>query len=170
MPIKYIGAILIFASCGTMGFLKSAKHRREERCLAELIRLLDSMQCELEYRMTPLPIICDNVAKDATGCLHKVFSALSAELQSQTSPDAPTCMNFALSSVKDLPQEVYKALALLGNSLGKFDLNGQINEISSVKQHCMLILQQIRDNLDVRLRSYQTLGLCVGAGLVILLL
>ena len=170
MPIKYIGAILIFASCGAFGFLKAASCRREERCLAELIRLLEMMQSELEYRLSPLPHICANAAQEATGCLRRLFSVLTQELECQITPDAAACMQAALSSVKDMPAQVRKALELLGNSFGKFDLQGQMNEILVVKQYCTTLLEKMRDNQDVRLRSYQTLGLCVGAGLAIIFL
>ncbi len=170
MSVKYIGAILVFVSCGALGFLKAANCRREERYLAELVRLLDTMCSELEYRLTPLPQICANAAQEATGCLQKVFYVLSQELESQIAPDAATCMQAALSSLRDLPAQVRKALQLLGNSFGRFDLQGQVNEISAVKQQCSELLEQMRDHQDVRLRSYQTLGLCVGAGLAILFL
>jgi stage III sporulation protein AB len=170
MSVKYIGAVLIFASCGTFGFLKAANYRREERCLAELVRLLDLMECELEYRMTPLPQICANAAQEATGCLQKVFSVLSQELENQIAPDAATCMQVALATVKDAPPEVCRALSTLGNTFGKFDLQGQMNEFSAVKQQCLTRLKEMQENQDTRLRSYQTLGLCVGAGLAILFL
>lgn len=170
MPIRYVGAILVFVSCGAFGFLKAAICRREERCLAELVRLLETMQSELEYRLTPLPQICANAANAECVCLQQVFSSLSQELESQTAPDAASCMQAALSSIREIPSSVQKALLLLGNSLGKFDLNGQINEIAAAKQYCLSLLDQMRDNRDVRLRSYQTLGLCIGAGLAILFL
>ncbi|MBQ7817211.1 MAG: stage III sporulation protein AB [Oscillospiraceae bacterium] len=170
MSVKYIGAILIFVSCGAFGFIMAANYRREERCLAELVGLLGHMHSELEFRLSPLPQICAAVAKEATGCLRKVFTILAQELENQISPDAATCMQAALASVKELPSGTKKALIALGNSLGKFDLEGQMNEISAVRQQCMSTLEQMRAHQDVRLRSYQTLGLCVGAGLAILFL
>ncbi len=170
MQFKYIGAVIVFVSCGAFGFIKAANWRNEERLLAQMVRLLDSMQSELEYRLTPLPQICANAAEEATGCLKSVFCALTEELNGQIAPDAATCMQAAISSVKDLPDTVKQALTMLGNSFGKFDLQGQLNEISAVRQHCQLQLTQMRENQDVRLRSYQTLGLCVGAGLAILFL
>ncbi|MBQ8768065.1 MAG: stage III sporulation protein AB [Oscillospiraceae bacterium] len=170
MSVRYIGAIMIFVSCGAYGFLLAANYRREERSLVELVGLLTHMQCELEYRLTPLPQICANAAREATGCLRMVFSVLAQELEDQISPDAAACMQAALLAVKDLPSLSRKALLALGNSLGRFDLDGQMNELSAVKQQCATLLEQMRSHRDVRLRSYQTLGLCVGAGLAILFL
>ena len=170
MSVRYIGAILIFVGCGAFGFAIAANYRREERCLSELVRLLENMCSELEYRLTPLPQICANAAENATLWLKKVFSALAQELESQIAPDAAACMEAALLSVKDIPPKLKSALQAFGNSLGKYDLQGQINEISAVKEQCLTQLTQMRNQMDLRLRSYQTMGLCVGAGLAILFL
>lgn len=170
MSLRYIGAILIFLSCGGFGFKMAADYRREERCLSELVRLLDNMQSELEYRLTPLPQICANAAQEATGWLKKVFTVLAQELENQMSDNAVHCMETALLSVKDLPSKPKNILIALGNSFGKFDLQGQMNALGTVKQQCQVSLSQMRDQQDVRLRSYQTLGLCVGAGLAIIFL
>lgn len=168
MSVRFLGAFITFAACGAFGFLKAASCRREERCLSQLLRLLDLMQNELEYRLSPLPEICANAAKEATGCLQKVFLALSQELENQIAPDASSCMAAALASVKDIPPLVHTALIALGNSFGKYDLQGQLNEISAIKQQYLTLVQKIRENQDIRLRSYRTLGLCIGAGLAIL--
>lgn len=170
MSVRYIGAIAIFICCGAFGFLKAAECRTEEHLMADLVRILNNMQGELTYRLTPLPQICADAAADASVCLQKVFSALTRELEAQIAPDAAACMQAALIPAKDLPASVRNALALLGNSLGRFDLQGQMNELSAVRQHCESCLEKLRNNQDLRLRSYQTLGLCVGAGLAILFL
>jgi stage III sporulation protein AB len=170
MSLKYIGAVMVFIACGAIGFLKAAGFRREESCLAELIRLLDNMLNELEYRVTPLPQICGAVAQSATGVLKQVFAALMQEMESQIAPDAATCMEVALSTVKEIPSTARNMLLELGNSLGKYDIKGQMNEISAIKQQCQTVLDQMCDNKDVRLRSYKTLGLCIGAALAILFL
>ncbi len=170
MSLRYIGAILIFISCGAVGFIMAANYRREERCLSRMVQILDHMQCELEYRLTPLPQLCTLVSQQETGCLHKVFASLVQELESQIAPDVATCMQAALSGIKDIPTATRQTLTALGSCLGKYDLSGQINEIKSVKQNAQSILDKIRSHQDLRLRSYQTLGLCIGAGLAILLL
>ncbi|MBQ9929973.1 MAG: stage III sporulation protein AB [Oscillospiraceae bacterium] len=170
MPVRYIGAAIVFLSCGGFGFLKAAHFRREERLLAELIRLLEQMQSELEFRLTPLPMICEHAAQEAAGSLKAVFSALAAELEAQVAPDASACMQAALKRVADLPKNLQKALTMLGNSLGRFDLQGQMNELCAVREFCASHYGRMQENRDARLRSYQSLGLCVGAGLAILFL
>ena len=170
MPVKYIGAALVFVSCSAVGFMMAANYRKEERYLFELIRTLENMECELEYRLTPLPHMCRNAAVDAYGSIGKVLNTLADELDSQVSPDAACCMQIALSSMSDLPHRIQSKMLELGNSLGRYDLDGQLKEIDAVKRSCSADLEEMRSNRDKRVRSYQTLGLCAGAGLAILLL
>ena len=170
MPIKYIGAVLVFVACSAVGFSMAANYKKEERYLFELIRTLENMGCELEYRLTPLPQMCRNAAVDAYGSIGKVLLALADELDSQVSPDAACCMQIALSAVSDLPSRIESKLLGLGYSLGRYDLNGQLKEIDSVMRSCTADLEEMRSNRDKRVRSYQTLGLCAGAGLAIMLL
>ena len=59
-------------------------------------------------------------------------------------------------------------LQLLGKTLGRFDLQGQLSGIASVKQLCKRDLDGLQNNQELRLRSYRTLGICAGVALVIL--
>ena len=58
----------------------------------------------------------------------------------------------------------------LGISLGRFDLPGQLQGIHTARGECQSALDRLCSNRDNRLRSYETLGLCAGAALAILLL
>ena len=60
------------------------------------------------------------------------------------------------------------ALILLGRWLGRFDLDGQLKGLDAVRQECRRHLEELNNNREVRLRSYQTLGLCAGAAIAIL--
>lgn len=168
MTMKVIGAVLILISCGSVGFRIAAAQRREERMLEELCRLLEYMECELRYRLTPLPVLCAATARQATGALKDLFLILTQELENQISPDAGSCMYAALSRCRGLPQQVVQCLQELGKTLGTFDIDGQVKGLEASQQACKRSLQVLRQNKDNRLRSYQTLGLCAGAAIVIL--
>ena len=58
MSYKWIGAILIIVSCGVCGFSVAAGKRREERLLSQLMDVLQFMEADLQYRLTPLPELC----------------------------------------------------------------------------------------------------------------
>jgi uncharacterized membrane protein len=86
----------------------------------------------------------------------------------QISADAGCCMEAVLQKADKLPQTVKNELRLLGKSLGRFDLQGQLSGIASVMELCRRDLEGLLCNQDVRLRSYRTLGICAGVALVIL--
>ena len=168
--LKWFGAICVILGCGSVGLAMSATHRKEEKALRMLIGALDFMQCELQYRLTPLPDLCRLTAAQCYGCLRDLFQNLATELEDQISPDVFYCMNAALSRQRDLPEQTAEALRCLGRTLGRFDMEGQLIGFENARQNCRRMLDQLSSNREVRLRSYQTLSLCAGAALVILFL
>ena len=168
MTVKLVGAILVIAGCGGFGLSLARSHLREERALRRLISALDLMQCDLQYRLTPLPELCRLAATDVGGEVGKVFKQLSEELETQLSPDVHSCMKAVLAKEDNLPKYAAKGLRHLGQSLGRFDLEGQIKGLETVRQECRRDLDSLGKNKDHRLRSYQTLGLCAGAAIAIL--
>lgn len=168
MMFKWIGAICVLVACGGFGFQIATAQRKEVRMLRQLIHILDFAECELQYRLTPLPDLCRNIAQECTGQLNKLFLRLSDELDEQISPNVSSCMQAAIATIGSAPKHVIDILKLLGSSLGKFDLNGQLRGLQSVRSECNRRLDALSENQDARLRSYKTLGLCAGAALVIL--
>lgn len=170
MTLKWIGAVFVIVGCGGVGFAMSAAHRRQERELCQLIAALDFMQCELQYRLTPLPDLCRLTAAQCKGNLRSFFLTLASEMEDQIAPEAYHCVNAALVKTSNLTVSVSEALRGLGRSLGRFDLNGQILGLENARHHCRSILEKLSENREIRLRSYQTLSLCAGAALAILFL
>ena len=158
MSLKLIGAVLIIAGCGGVGFSMAAAHRREENALRQLIGVLDYMGCELQYHLTPLPELCRSAATESGGVISQILLRLATELESQISPDAAACMNAAISKTPKLP------------STARFDLQGQLKGLEGARQQCRHDLEELSEDRTMRLRSYQTLGLCAGAALAILFL
>lgn len=167
MNLKWIGALLVLASCGCFGLHTAAAHRKMVQTLTQLNRSLDYMECALQYQLTPLPLLCDQAGKMASGIVRRVYWGLSSELRKQTHQDVRSGMIQVLEQ-EVLSQGERRLFRLLGASLGQFDLPGQVKGIQSVREECTRELHKLRANQEERLRSYQTLGLCAGAALVIL--
>lgn len=168
MAYKWIGAVFVMGSCGGFGFLLALHHRQEEAGLRQLIAALDFMECELQYRLTPLPELCRQAAGQVTGPLVSFFQKLGEELDYQVSPDVDSCMGTALAQCGALPEQTRESLTQLGKTLGRFDLSGQIQGLEAVRAECRRKLEALSHHRENRLRSYQTLGLCAGAALAIL--
>ena len=169
MNLKWIGTIIIILCCGGFGFRMISVHRQKEKELRQLLSALDLLESELRYRLSPLPDLCCFVSSSINGSIGKLFRTLQEELDQQIAPDAGCCMNVAVSGT-NLTSDTIRLLKDLGRTLGRFDLNGQVKGIESVRNETLLILDKLTKDQDARLRSYQTLGLCAGAALAILLL
>ena len=168
MIIKTIGAILIITACGTFGLITAATHRKTVKTMRQLLFAIEGISNELRYRMCSLPDAFRNAAKFCNGIICSFLNTLADELEKQIAPDIVCCVDAVLSHTKDIPMLVISGILLLGKSLGRFDLEGQLKALESVYAECSVMLESYSANQDVRLRSYQTLALCAGAAVVIL--
>ena len=169
MNAKWIGTMIVILGCGGFGFGLAASHRRQVKQIRQLLTVLDLIQSELEYRRTPLPELCRLAGENSTGTVKTLFHNLSLELDKQIAPDAGCCMNAAVSE-SELSPLVKGLFRDLGRTLGRFDLQGQVRGIDAVRRDADRVLDKLTKDQDNRLQSYQTLGLCAGAALAILLL
>ena len=170
MSYKWIGSILIIGSCTGYGISLALHQRREVQLLCELRRIIDEMLWELPYQMTPLPELLRHTAEEKNGVLGSLFLAIADELDRQVLPDVLSCVKAEYPARLDSFTHLKTCLLLLGASLGRFNLSGQLKGLSSARVHCQQTIQEMNTNQDVRLRSYRVLGLCAGISLVILLI
>ena len=168
MNIRLAGALLVLLGCGSVGFSIAAESCFQERSLRHLLNALDYMQCELLYRQLPLPDLCRKVGEAGFGQISAVFLNLAEELEHQNHSNASLCLKRVIEGLRGLPVYSKEALEELGRNLGRFDLDGQICGFEAVRNSCVKKLEILTRDKTVRLRSYQTLGLCAGAALAIL--
>ena len=169
MLIKLIGAVMIIVGCGGYGILMAVSHRREVTALHQLVQAVETMVNDLEFRLTPLPELCRFGAEQVKGPIRACLLALAKDLDSQLSPDVGVCMTLAMKAVPEMPKYAAAQLQALGQTLGRFDLPGQITSLERCRQACVGQLEVLEYQQSQRLRSYQTLGFCAGAALAILL-
>lgn len=164
--IRMLGACCIVTGCGGFGFAMAAANRREEAELVRLISALEYMSCELSYRMTPLAALCRGAAEVSGGAVGRFFTALAEELEKGSAADVQVCVRGLLQRME--PTGLTRQLSALGETLGRFDLPGQLRGLERAIRSAEEALRTIRDGADGRRRSWQTLGLCAGAALAIL--
>ena len=170
MYLKILGACLVVLGCGGVGFGIANGCRQEEKALRQLLSSLDYMQCELQYRLTPLPELCRKVSAASEGLMRPVFLGLAVALEDRITPDVERCMDLALGQVCQMPKLAVQVLSQLGRSLGRFDLEGQLRGLEAAREEARGKLEALEKDRAVRMRTYQTLGLCAGAALAILLI
>lgn len=165
--IRIFGAGLIVLGCGGWGFYMAKCCKKEKSQLARLLDMLLAMKNELSCRHTPLPQIFYQLS--GSDELGRIMAAMAEELEKSTSMDASFCMEAVLQK-HEISKDCKELLSRLGNSLGSFDLEGQLRQLDAVIQEGQRRLQTHTDELQKRVKNYQTLGLCAGAALAILLL
>ena len=168
MIVRAMGAVLLVGGCGGFGFLMGLYYRREIRILRILLKSLQEMEWELTYRLTPLPKLFAVAASVPDKKLQALYNSMESALESGMYAEVSGCMNGFLNSM-DFPFRCNKCLKELGKILGRYDLEGQLQGLRTVKTQCRNYIEELENHRSERLRSYQTLGLCAGAALVILL-
>lgn len=168
MLTKLIGAVLVIAGCGCCGLAIAGAHRKQVHTLQQLVYLLDYMECELQYHCTPLPELCRQIAAEGNGILRNIFLSLALQLEDHITPDISVCMDKALAQHVDCPSQTSYVLRLLGHSIGRFDMEGQLRGLEYIRTECRRRLDALTKDQDARLRSYKTLSVCAGAALCIL--
>lgn len=163
--IRLIGACCIVTGCGGFGFAMAAANRREEAELVRMITALEYMSCELSYRMTPLASLCRGAANG--GLVGKFLTELASELERGNALEVRDCVRAVLDRLQP-PKLLYRHLSELGDTLGRFDLPGQLRGLDAAIRSSGEALRLFREGAQGRRRSWQTLGLCAGAAMAIL--
>ena len=159
---------MVFFACGGFGFSIAASYRREIIVLRQIEYMINLMESELTYHLTPLPDLCKKVGRHVGGIPRRVLESLARELERQICPDVSSCMHSVLAQTGCLPRSVERIFARLGTTLGEYDLPGQLKGLEAARNNCTRVLQRMDDHREQRLRGYQTLGICAGVALVII--
>ena len=168
MTLRIIGAILIIGTCTAFGFKMSANYKLQQKQLEQLIEALLYISCEMSYHLTPLAQQFTGCCAITSGALQAFFRQASRELSGQINPNASYCLQAAIHNTKGLTPAVIKALNQFANTIGEFDLEGQLKNIEQTLTICKQTLCQLNDQQTSHTRNYQTLGICAGAALAIL--
>lgn len=168
MMIRIMGAVMLVGGCGGFGFLMGLYYRKEIRILRILLKSIQEMEWELKYRLTPLPKLFAVAATVSDKKLQELYCNMESALDSGMYSEVSGCMNGFLHKM-DFSFRCNKCLKELGKTLGRYDLDGQLQGLQAVKAQCRSYIEELESHRSERLRSYQTLGLCAGAALVILL-
>lgn len=164
---RWAGAALIVAGCGGWGIAVAAALLREETMVRELQHFLKLIRWELQYRMTPLPELIQNCSGQTHGNLRKILVRFDDNLRNLSLPDAGSCMSLALT--EEIPPAVRSLLVFLGDSLGRYDLSGQLEGLQAAETACRSREEELRQEQDTKLHSFRILGFCAGIALAVLL-
>ena len=169
MMLKVLGAIFVIIGSGYTGFLLCILHKRKVKTIKELIAALEYMECELRFHNSALPELCRQAASICSDKLGYFFVAFADSLEECVFLDACQCMEGELRECNDLPACVKEYMIKFGQTVGSFDVDGQIKCIRRVCDDCCCSLEKIQAEDSNRLKNYKTVSICTGLAIAILL-
>lgn len=170
--MRFAGIILIVASAGTVGFRYARGLRRRCRFLRQLMDALQLLKNEIAVCATPLPQAFALMAVAADGPLEQLFTAAARAMDRSHWTTPLMAVQEALAQTPELPESDPAAQTLvdLAARLGRYDTDSQLQGIDMAVLRLTELLRQAEIERSTRSKTYQTLGICAGLALAILLL
>lgn len=169
MILRLLGAVFVIVGFLCVCYMLSVSNKRTTTMLKHLYVALEYMEYELQYRQSPLPELLRRSAINE-GQIKAFFHSLADEIESQIAPDVEYCVVATLGKFKNFPEIIDVIIRRFSKCIGRFDLENQIKGLTSMRKDCAIALEKYTMNQGRRLYSYQALALCIGAGLVVVLL
>ena len=164
--IKLLGGAMILGASVWTGMHGAWRLRQMDGQLRELAAALDRMECEVSYTSTRFHPLCKRISDGSRGETAAFFRELA-----QAPLTGPGMTKQAVvSSGLLLPETSYRALERLLDGFGHYDLESQVRLIRQAAEEIRQESERIRGQLAGRCRTYEMLGLCTGAAVLILVI
>lgn len=159
--VRWFGILLVLIASGCLGFLQAAELRRRPRLLKAASDSLKIIRSDIAFRLLPLPDTLRHAAQTASGLLRGTYATLAEQMCSETKPFSSQ-WRAAFSALDGFSPEDYAALCALGEQLGKYDADAQLDAIDYCIHYLQTAEQDARAAAAQRGRLYSGLGLTVG--------
>lgn len=140
--------------------------RQMEGQLRELAAALGRMECEVSYTSTRFHPLCKRISDGSRGETAAFFRALA---EAPLTGPGMTGEAAAASGLL-LPEGPYRTMERLLDGFGHYDLDSQVRLIRQASEELRQESERIRGQLAGRCRTYEMLGLCTGAAVLILVI
>ena len=170
--IRIVGAALVTLAASLVGFGFARGVRRQCAQLEGLLWALDYMQSEMSARLTPLPQIFSLLSACPQRDVAMFFAAAGQALSVPPGCTVPVSFKrgFHAAPALCVGQDCIQSLYALAMGLGRFELEAQLAAIERAKACITSVLLQLQAQKRARCRSYETLGICAGLALAVILL
>ena len=144
-----------------MGLGLARTVRRQQAQTLAFIDAVLRIRHELQYRLTPLPDVFLALQESREAAVAAFFSGLACSLSA-----ADTCpVGYAC-----IPAGVRTALMSLFDTLGKYDLDGNLQALDLALRRLREEARQLQGSAAARCKTYVTLGVCTGLAVAVILI
>lgn len=169
--LKLILCIIIVASCGGLGILKSLSFSDRLNDLADLKHMIRILQTEMNYKKDPLPNAFSRISKYKNTAAMHLLAACSENMKNNL--DFRQCWENAITSTYNgtsLKDDDLRILKDMGLQLGKSDLQGQAAMFSLTNIKLDDQIAEAAEERKTKGKMYKSLGFSIGAVIAILLI
>lgn len=166
--MKLIGIVFIVCSMAYMGIHLSNGFRVRRKLLQQFMKCLPIIRNEIAFCGTPIPKIFRLLADHMDGELQDIFRQVSVCM------DAAKTMTPAEAMEQTVMTRKYTCLVPrmleLADKLGNYDVEAQIVGIDQVKSQTEVQMAELDQEQAQKGKVYESLGICAGLALAILLI
>ena len=166
--LRFLGAAFVVLSSAWVGFASARRLRRAGRELDELRAALEQMESELRCAAPTYAALCQRLAERSTGAVSGFFSALATDAAAPDFEPVGATRRAVERSGLCLPPASFLSLEQLLDGFGRFDLAGQLRQLGLAREALTHQAGRLREQTEAKCRSYEILGLCAGAAVLIL--
>ncbi len=171
--LKLFGSVLVMGACCALGLAAQQQLRQRLCALEAMLGALDYISAEIACRMTPLPVLIEQLAASPERAVCCVFGAVLRELRTEDGCSLPYkwCRAVRVSrEASGLGEEETLVLCDIAAFLGRYDAKQQTKELDYVRSRLCDIRARVRDETHVRGKLYRSCGAAIGVMTVLILL
>lgn len=168
--LRLVGGFLVIVGCALVGRLKKIYDKRCIHTIEEFVKAVNYLICEMEFHRSPLDELCTFVADRTIGDIQRYFKIIGTNIAEQAVTNIKSSSDLAVQKLCDIHPAIKQLLDLLGESLGIFGVNGQIEQLKYVKNMAEITLERMQSRYEKIGRSNQVLWVCGGVALALVLI
>lgn len=166
--IKIVLFLFIFLASTGVGILLSRKYANRVKELQEFKSMLNILKTKIRFTYEPLGEIFKEIANNFSNNVSNILKQVSKNMQINSAENA---WKLAIQTENtSILKEDKEVLLTLGKLLGKTDLEGQVSQIEQTSEFLEGQIVKAERERDKNEKLYKTLGMVIGASLVILLI
>ncbi|WP_078597080.1 stage III sporulation protein SpoIIIAB [Evansella clarkii] len=170
--MKLAGALLIILAATVFGWEFSSRLSRRTRQIRELKLAFEALETEMVFGMTPLPLACSKVGKQAGPLLGRFFEKVADGLCTEEASASEIWQRtlYTWKDTSDLSAAEINILQQFGQTLGQQDMENQRKQIRLAISYFNQEEEQAAESQKKYESMYKSLGFLGGALIVLIML
>lgn len=173
MYLKIIGCMFVLTAAAVIGFLKAEELKMRVKRLEAFKRMMMFLQGELRFHRATLSEAFENVAKRVETPFDQFLGEMAIRLEKHKEGDFDKVwqeLSKKLLLKSGFQKEDAQLMELLRSSLGYLDLTMQTETLNLAMVQTETAIHSARKQQEIRGKLYRTMGVTVGALLVLLII